>query len=446
MVAMMIIGVDPHKSTHTATAVDPQTNRAVASVRIEASLVDYRRLLRWARQFDHRRWAIENAEGLGRHLSSWLLARGEDVVDVPSTATARVRQLSRGGGRKNDQIDAAAAACAAALQGDGRPLQAEDLTDALALLDESRTNLAQSRVRLVNQLHALLRDLLAGGAPTDLSATTAAALLRRVRPSGDAERVRKQIATDLISQIRSVDSLLKSNARQISELVAASGSTLTSTVGIGAITAGRLIGRTGRAARFPSSASFANYAGAAPVEVASADKARHRLSRSGDRQLNAALHTVAITQIRTPGSRGHTYYNAKLGEGKTPREARRCLKRRLANHIWRTMITDEQRQAASPGGHLGTTLKSSAAGSTPTTSSSDKSLPGLANHDSTTASQLLDKHRGTEGHRPEHPLVAAPPRRRERAQQPTQDRPQRSHAGRALLGAASLREPSTLRR
>jgi transposase len=288
LAAMMIIGVDPHKSTHTATAVDPQTNRTVASVRIEASLADYRRLLRWAGQFDRRRWAIENAEGLGRHLSSWLLARGEDVVDVSSAATARVRQLSRGGGRKNDQIDAAAAACAAALQGDGRPLQAEDLTDALALLDESRTNLAQSRVRLVNQLHALLRDLLAGGAPTDLSATTAAALLRRVRPSGDAERVRKQIATDLVSQIRSVDSLLKANAKQISELVAASGSTLTGIVGIGAITAGRLIGRTGRAARFPTAAAFANYAGVAPVEVASADKARHRLSRSGDRQLNAA--------------------------------------------------------------------------------------------------------------------------------------------------------------
>jgi transposase len=134
-----------------------------------------------------------------------------------------------------------------------------------------------------------------------------------------------------------------------------------------------------------SSAAFANYAGAAPVQVASADKARHRLYRSGDRQLNAALHTVAITQIRTPGSRGHIYYNAKLAEGKTPREARRCLKRRLANHIWRTMITDEQRQAASPGGHAGGALTSSAAGSTPTTSSSDKSLPGHANHDSTTA-------------------------------------------------------------
>ena len=295
-----------------------------------------------------------------------------------------MRQLSRGGGRKNDQIDAAAAASVAALQGEGRPLEAEGATDALALLDESRMNLAQSRVRLVNQLHALLRELLAGGAPTDLSATTAAALLRRVRPSGDVERIRKQIAAGLVTQIRSVDALLKANAQQISERVAASGSTLNSTVGIGAVTAGRLIGRTGRAGRFASSASFANYAGAAPIEVANADKARHRLSRGGDRQLNSALHTVAITQIRTPGSRGHTYYRAKIAQGKTAREARRCLKRRLADHIWRTMMTDERRMAASPAGHSGATLQSSAAGSTPTASSSDKSLPGPARRDSTT--------------------------------------------------------------
>jgi transposase len=303
---------------------------------------------------------------------------------VPSTATARVRQLSRGGGRKNDQIDAAAAACVAALQGEGRPIQAEGITDALALLDESRMNLAQSRVRLVNQLHALLRDLLAGGAPKDLSASAAAELLRRIRPTGDVERVRKRIASGLVNQIRSVDGLLRSNAKQIGELVAASGSTLTETIGIGPITAGRLIGRSGRAHRFPSAAAFANYAGAAPIEVASAERARHRLSRGGDRQLNAALHTVAITQIRTPGSRGRAYYDAKIAEGKTAREARRCLKRRLADHIWRTMISDERRTAANPGGHSGATLQSSAAGSTPITSSSDKSLPRPARRQSTT--------------------------------------------------------------
>jgi transposase len=186
---MMLIGIDPHKSTHTATAIEPGSNREVASIRIEASLGEYRRMLTWARRWPQRRWAIENAAGLGRHLSSWLLARGEDVVDVPSTAPARVRQLARGGGRKNDRIDAAAAACVAALQGDARPLEAEGPADVLAVLVERRVNLAQSRVRAVHQLHALLRALLAGGAPADLSATTAAALLRTVRPGGEAERV-----------------------------------------------------------------------------------------------------------------------------------------------------------------------------------------------------------------------------------------------------------------
>jgi len=185
-------------------------------------------------------------------------------------------------------------------------------------------------------------------------------------------------------RIRALDTQLKANARAIAELVDATSSTLTATMGVGPIMAGRLISRTGRASRFPTSSAFANYAGAAPVELASADKSRHRLSRHGDRQLNSALHTIAITQIRMPSSRGHRYYKTKIEQGKTPREAARCLKRRLADHLWRTMINDERR-AAGPGGQLGTTLQSSVAGPTPTTSSSDKSLPGPANHDATTA-------------------------------------------------------------
>ncbi|MGW5383089.1 IS110 family transposase, partial [Nocardia sp. NPDC003963] len=116
---MVVIGVDPHKSTHTATAVDPTTNADLGSVRIEATLAEYRRLIAWARRWPQRRWAVENADGLGRHLARWLIARGETVLDVPTTATARVRELSRGGRRKNDRIDAAGAACVAALQGEG---------------------------------------------------------------------------------------------------------------------------------------------------------------------------------------------------------------------------------------------------------------------------------------------------------------------------------------
>lgn len=272
----------------------------------------------------------------------------------------------------------AAAACVAALQGDARPVQPEDSADALALLDERRSNLAQTRVRAVNQLHALLRALLPGGAPRDLSAVKAEQLLETVISCGPAERTRHQLATELIAEIRTWDAKLKDNAKAMAALVVQSASTLTDIPGIGAVTAARLIGRTGHPTRFPSASAFAHYAGTAPIEIASAHRTRHRLSRGGDRQLNSALHTVAITQIRMPGTQGHAYYQAKIAEGKTPREAQRCLKRRLADHVWRTMVADERRRtrAVGPGGQPGATTTSSAAGPTPTASSSDESLPG----------------------------------------------------------------------
>ena len=381
---MIIIGVDPHKRMHVASAVEPATNRQVATLQIEASLAGYRRLLRWAGGFGERRWAVENTRGLGRHVAQWLLARGELVEDVPSTATARVRELSRGGRRKNDVIDAAAAASVAALQGDANPVLAEDITTVLALLDERRTNLTTQRTRLVNQLHAVFRDLLPGGAPTHLTATIASRLLAGIRPAGPVEAARKQLARDLISEIRQADQRLKVLTTQIAETVTATGSHLVEVDGVGPVIAGRLLARTRGVSRFATAATFANYAGVAPVEVSSADRVRHRLPRGGDRQLNLALHIVALTQTRMPGSAGRAYYDTKIAAGKTHNEAMRCLKRRLADHIWRLMIRDERQYAAGPGGQQGATVQSSAAGSTPTTSSSDKSLPEPATTDSTT--------------------------------------------------------------
>nr|WP_251014604.1 IS110 family transposase [Rhodococcus qingshengii] len=184
--SIIVIGIDPHKSSHTATAVDPVTNTDLGSIRIDATLTDYKTLIAWAKTWPKRQWAVENAEGLGHHLAQWMLVRGEVVVDVSATATARVRQLSRSGRRKNDRIDAADAACVAALQGDARPVDPEGPTDVLALLDEHRTNLCNSRTRIVNQLHALLRQLLAGGAPTSMTAAAATALLRGFRARSSA--------------------------------------------------------------------------------------------------------------------------------------------------------------------------------------------------------------------------------------------------------------------
>jgi transposase len=380
---VVIIGVDPHKRMHVASVVEPAANRQVAVLEIEASLAGYRRLLKWAGGFGERSWAVENTRGLGRHLAQWLLARGEVVEDVPSTATARVRELSRGR-RKNDVIDAAAAASVAALHGDAHPVVAEDITTVLALLDERRTNVTTQRTRLVNQLHAVFRDLLPGGAPRQLTATIASGLLAGIRPVGLVEAARKQLARDLVSEIRDADQRLKVLTAQIAETVAATGSHLIEVDGIGPVISGRLLARTQRMSRFATAAAFASYAGVAPVEVSSADRVRHRLPRGGDRQLSHALHIVAVNQIRMRGSAGRAYYDTKVAAGKTEKEARRCLKRRLADHIWRLMIRDERRYAAGPGGQQGATRQSSAAGSTPTTSSSDKSLPEPATPDSTT--------------------------------------------------------------
>lgn len=301
---MIIMGVDPHKWVHVASALHTGRHQVVATVQVEASLAGYRRLLRWASRFEQRRWAVENARGLGRHLAQWLVARDEQVHDVPSTATARVRELSRGGRRKNDIIDAAAAASVAALSGDGVGVEADDASAALALLDERRTNLITGRTRLINQLHALWRDLVPGGARTDLTAMAASRLLATVRPVGPVEAARKQLARGLVAEVRDTDRRVKALTAQIAAAVLEVDTRLPELDGIGPVLAARFVGRIRRASRFPTAAAFASYAGVAPIEVASADRARHRLPPGGDRQLNLALHIAALTQVRMRGSIG----------------------------------------------------------------------------------------------------------------------------------------------
>ncbi|MBV8995770.1 MAG: transposase, partial [Pseudonocardiales bacterium] len=240
---------------------------------------------------------------------------------------------------------------------------------------DHRDDLVKTRTQTLNRLHGLLTQLVPAGAPTRLTADTAAHLLRTVRPQTPMLATLRALASELITEIRRLDRRIAATATEITTAVQASGSTLTQLHGIGNLLAGKILARVGNISRFRSAAAFASYTGTAPIEVSSGDVVRHRLSRAGDRQLNSCLHIMAITRIRhhTPG---RVYYQHKRAAGKSHREALRCLKRQLSDAVYRRLLHDAQPDVKTgPGGHQGATLQSSAAGSTPTTDSSDKSLP-----------------------------------------------------------------------
>jgi transposase len=369
---VQIIGIDPHKGSHTAVAIGTD-GTVITSVRVASSRRQVDRLLAFASGWPQRLWAVEGAAGVGRLLAQQLVARGELVVDVPPSLSTRVRVLSGRSGRKTDAHDATAVALAALHNPGLAEVVTEDSSRGMRLLWDRRHQLTAARTQAVTRLHGLLAELVEGGAGQQLSATTAAAMLRKVRPATEVDVIRKDLARDLLDDVKRLDAKLAANHQRIAEAVTASGTTLTTIQGIGVITAARIRGHTGPVARFADRAHYASYAGVAPIEASSGNVQRHRLSRRGNRQLNSALHGVAITQQRHPGP-GRDYYAKKVAEGKTTGEARRALKRHLADLVYATICADAQR---SPGGQVGASTKSSAAGQTPRTSTSDNSLPGL---------------------------------------------------------------------
>jgi transposase len=334
-------GIDPHKASLTAVAIDP-SGRSLGHRRLLVNAATLGQLRAWAAGWPVRRFAVEGAYGLGRPIAQQLAAAGEQVLDVPATLAARTRLLSTGGGRKSDAADAASVAQAALHCPTLRTVAAEDQTTILRLLSERRDDLAGERTRILNRLHGLLHDLVPGGAPTDLTAAKAAALLRRLRRVTPTDACRRQLARELLGDLRRVDARLKANKAQLQEALAATGSTLTQVHGLGVIMAAKLLGHVGDIGRFPSQDHFASYTATAPLDASSGNQQRHRLNTGGNRQLNAALHTIAVCQARDPGP-GRRYYLRKLAEGKTPAEARRALKRRLANVIYRCIQADQRR-------------------------------------------------------------------------------------------------------
>lgn len=375
MTERTIIGIDPHKESWTAVAADMRGNK-IAALRIPVSPGGYRKLRRFAQQYSEPVWAVEGAYGLGAPLATLLRDDGVAVFDVPAKLAARVRLLSTGHARKTDEDDALSIAVVAASSPNLRPVQTDEASAELKLLTEFRDDLVRARTQTVNRLHALMNLLVLAGAPRQLTADTAAKVLRRVHADDALTATRRMIAADLIAEIRRLDKRITAVTERLTTQTTATGTTLPVIAGVGPVTAARILARTGIVHRFPTENHFAAYAGVAPREVSSGDVVRHRLSRGGDRQLNYALHMIALTQIAMKTGAGRAFYDRKRREGKTGKEALRALKRRLATVVFRRMLDDAARAAAGPAGHSGTALQSSVTGSHPTTGTSEKPLTG----------------------------------------------------------------------
>src|SRR5918996_313740 len=336
----VVIGIDPHKGSHAAAAVNGD-DQAVAELEVAASKQQTRELLAWADRFPERRWAVESANGHGYLLAQQLVAAGEHVVDVPSTLASRARVLDSTRSEKNDANDARSVAIVALHQSGLRRVAAEDHVAVLRMLAGRHKQLSSLKTQAASRLHAVLAVLLAGGMSGELSSHKASRMLRRIRPKTMVETERKRIAHQHLAEVRRLEQELKASRARLDVAVEASGTGLTDIYGVGPVVAGLLIGYTGDVTRFPTRHQYAAYNGTAPIEASSGGRKRHRLNPRGNRMLNHALHLIAIVQLRHPNTAGRVFYERKLEEGKTKKEAIRSLKRRLSDVVYRQLNADQ---------------------------------------------------------------------------------------------------------
>jgi transposase len=376
----VIIGVDPHKLSVTIEARDTREILR-ATGRFGTDTRSYRRLLKVARQWPQRVWAVEGANGIGRPLAHRLLADGERVLDVPAKLAARARVSGTGQGRKTDAADAHAIVMVALRDKGLRELRIDPELTVLRMLCDRRDELSRARAQALNRLHRLFLGLLAGGAPVKKSARQYKALLATVRPRDLAGKTSRRMAVEELEDLERLDAKLKAMKAELKTAVQATGSHLMAIHGIGPAGAARILADVGDITRFPDRGHVASWNGTAPIDASSGQHTRHRLSRAGNRRINHVLYMAGIVQLRndTPG---RAYYRRKLQQSKTSMEAMRCLRRRLSDAVYRQLAADAARQAAldqtGPGGHSGAALSSSAAGLPPGTGTSDQPLPGPA--------------------------------------------------------------------
>ena len=441
--AAVMIGVDPHKASHTAVVIGA-AEEPLGELRVRACAAQAERLLAWAAAWPERTWAVEGAGGTGHLLAQQLLAAGERVLDVQPKLGARVRLLDAGDTNKNDPNDARSAAVAALRSAGVREVRPDDHAVVLKTWSKRYRDLGRTRTQVVCRLHAVLCDLVPGGLGRPIYASHAARILEQITPPDAVAAARCELAADFLEDLRRIDAQLRETRKKLATAVQAAGTCLTGLFGVGPVIAAAVIGDVRDVSRFPGRDHFAAYNGTAPIEVSSGPHKIYRLSRRGNRRLNHAIHMVAITQIGHRHSEGRVYYDKKLAEGKTPKEALRALKRQISNAIFACLQADARRAAAraqGPGGQQGNDSVASAAGLHPRHRLFGQATPGPGHHPTTAAGGPAPGPAHARGRAGHSPVVAtlppAPP-------QVQVERPQRSEDERP--GGAARRRPHSAAR
>jgi transposase len=341
---MVVLGVDPHKDSHTVVAVD-QTGRQLAQLTVSARTDGQLQLLEWARQVGvpdgaERRWAVEDGRHVAGRLVAQLLRAGEAVVWVPPKLMAKARASARTRG-KSDPIDALAVARAALREPQLVPAQLQGEALAVRLVLDHREDLVAERTQMLNRLRWHLHDLDPELAPPLGTLTRLWVLDRLAGQLQELVGVRAEIAAELVARIRELTERINQLQAELDRRVKPLAGQLRQVVGVGALSAAKLIGETGGVGRFRGSAQFAMHAGVAPIPVWSGNTSRHRLNRGGNRQLNAAIHRVAVTQLRAYRP-AQALMTRRIAAGNSKPEALRVLKRHLADVLYAAMCSDDQ--------------------------------------------------------------------------------------------------------
>lgn len=341
---MVTFGGDSHKRTHTLVAVD-ENGRQLGEVTVEATPKGHIEALGWAGQWPERQWALENCRHLSRVLERDLLSAGEAVLQVSPKLMGTARRTGRELG-KSDPIDALAVARAALREPHLPVAQLEGKSREVKLLVDHREDLVGERTRIQNRLLWHMHELEPG------YQVVASGLLRSVVLAEVSRRLEShsgvvaEIARELLARLTELTQSVKRLQRRIEALMAELAPSLLCLPGCAGLSAAKLVAETADVSRFRSSAAFAMHNGTAPIPVWSGNRERHRLNRGGNRQLNVALHRIAITQMRLGGP-ASAYIARRMTIGNTKTEAIRALRRQISDEVYRRLRQDHlQRSTA----------------------------------------------------------------------------------------------------